>query len=179
MTIVSRRLELVWLSPDVLDAILAGDRDEAEHVGGFPLPAGWPDEDDERHLRFRRKQMDVDPAAREWLVHAIVLRKDSRRMIGTAGFHGKPGTNAKQRPDAVEVGYRIFAEHRGRGYATEAVDALLRWAHEEHGIRHFIASVSPDNEPSLAIVRKLGFTETGRHWDDEDGEELEFELSVA
>jgi RimJ/RimL family protein N-acetyltransferase len=32
------------------------------------------------------------------------------------------------------------------------------------------------NEPSLAIARRFGFVEIGRHWDDEDGEELEFEL---
>ena len=34
-------------------------------------------------------------------------------------------------------------------------------------------------EPSNAIVGRLGFEQTGRHWDDEDGEELEFELRIA
>jgi RimJ/RimL family protein N-acetyltransferase len=55
---------------------------------------------------------------------------------------------------------------------------LVGWAHREHGIRRFLFSISPDNEPSLAIARRLGFSEVGRHWDDEDGEELEFELRV-
>ena len=54
---------------------------------------------------------------------------------------------------------------------------LLDWARAE-GIHRFVASVGPGNEPSLAIVRRLGFVEVGRHWDDEDGEELEFELSA-
>jgi RimJ/RimL family protein N-acetyltransferase len=80
--------------------------------------------------------------------------------------------------DSVEVGYTIFPTHRRRGYATEAVRALV-----EHtrglGVRRFVASVAPGNEPSLRLVRGLGFVEVGRHWDDEDGEELEFVLELS
>ena len=47
---------------------------------------------------------------------------------------------------------------------------------EERGIRHFIACTQPDNEPSLAIIRRLGFTQTGEAMDEEDGLELVFEL---
>jgi RimJ/RimL family protein N-acetyltransferase len=36
--------------------------------------------------------------------------------------------------------------------------------------------VAPDNEPSLAIIRKLGFVRTGEHIDEEDGLEHVFEL---
>jgi RimJ/RimL family protein N-acetyltransferase len=75
----------------------------------------------------------------------------------------------------VEIGYTIFPEHRRHRYATEAVVGLLDWARAQ-GIHRFIASVGPENEPSLKLVRRLGFVEVGRHWDDEDGEELEFEL---
>jgi RimJ/RimL family protein N-acetyltransferase len=56
---------------------------------------------------------------------------------------------------------------------------LLDWASNKHGIQHFIASISPGNEASLALVRRLGFREFGRHWDEEDGEELEFELKIS
>jgi RimJ/RimL family protein N-acetyltransferase len=52
----------------------------------------------------------------------------------------------------------------------------MDWAHEEKGIGRFIASVAPTNDPSLAIVRKLGFVQTGEQWDEEDGLELVFEL---
>ena len=45
-------------------------------------------------------------------------------------------------------------------------------------MRVFVASVAPDNEPSLAIVRKLAFEHVGEHWDEEDGRELEFRLEA-
>ena len=142
------------------------------------MPEGWPDEHDARFLRLRRDQMRKDPGAQEWLVRAICHREPARTMIGHVGFHGKPGVNAAKSEDAVEVGYTIFEPYRGRGYATEAVRAVLRWARQRHGITHFVASVSPENEPSLAIVRKLGFVQTGEQWDEEDGLELVFELEA-
>ena len=109
-------------------------------------------------------------------MYAVALRKRGRPMVGHAGFHGPPGTSASQKPDAVEIGYTIFEPYRGNGYATEAALALIDWARSERGIEIVIASVSPTNVASLAIVRRLGFVQTGTQWDDEDGEELIFEL---
>jgi ribosomal-protein-alanine N-acetyltransferase len=171
-TIVTDRLDLVWLSPDAIEALLDSRRDELP----FAVPDDWPDEHDRRFLAFRLRQSGDEPARAPWLVRAIVLR-DEARMIGHIGFHGPPGTNARRDAKAVEVGYTVFPAHRRQGYATEAVRALLAWA-EEEGTRRFIASVAPDNEPSLRLVRRLGFEEIGSHWDEEDGEELEFELVV-
>jgi RimJ/RimL family protein N-acetyltransferase len=69
----------------------------------------------------------------------------------------------------------VFPPFRGRGIATEAVAALVEWARADRGIRRFVASVAPGNDASLAIVRKLGFVQTGEQWDEEDGLELVFE----
>lgn len=174
-TVRSERLELVWLSPELIEALLEGRHADAERAGGFAIPADWPDEHDARFLAFRLRQVGDEPERAPWLVRAVVLR-DAKAMLGHIGFHGPPGINALKASDAVEVGYTIFPEHRRQGYATEAVRALLGWAREQ-GVGRFIASVGPENEPSLAIVRRLGFREVGRHWDDQDGEELEFELA--
>ena len=168
--IPTERLELVWLSPELIAAILDGRRDEI----AFAIPDDWPDDHDRRFLAFRLRQTNDDPSRAPWLVRAIVL-PESREMIGHIGFHGPPGINARRDPAALEVGYTVFSEHRRRGYAGEAVRALLGWA-QEQGVGRFIASVAPHNEPSLRLVRRLGFAEDGSHWDNEDGEELEFEL---
>ena len=172
-TIATERLELVWFSPQLVEAVLDGRREEL----GFDPPADWPNEHDRRFLAFRLRQMHDEPTRAPWLVRGIVL-PESRELIGHVGFHGPPGINSLQAADAVEVGYTVFPAHRRQGYATEAVVGLLGWARTQ-GIDRFVASVGPGNEPSLKLVRGLGFVEVGRHWDDEDGEELEFELSGA
>jgi RimJ/RimL family protein N-acetyltransferase len=178
-SIRSARLELVSISPEFIDALLAERRGQAESEATLKLPDSWPDAHDRGFLNFRLRQMRERPEVQEWFVYAVVLPDGERPMIGHAGFHGPPGVNAVKAPDAVEVGYSVFEPYRRRGYATEVVRALIDWASSEHGIRHFVASISPENEPSLALVSRLGFEQTGRHWDEEDGEELEFELQIS
>lgn len=163
------------MSPAFVEATLAGHDDEASELIDAEVPGGWAAAE-ERFLRLRLGQMRQDPEKEQWLIRALVLRDPVRKMIGHAGFHGPPGINGLRKPDAVEVGYAILPPFRGQGYATEAAAALMAWAQAEHGIRHFVASVAPANEPSLAVVRKLGFVRTGEQWDDEDGLELVFEL---
>ena len=173
-SIRSSRLELVSLGPDVLGWLLDGRREDAAAAIGAELPDGWPDEQDARLLDRRAEQLRSDPELQPWLLRALVL-DETETMIGHAGFHGPPGVNGPERADAVEVGYSVFHRYRGGGYATEAVRALVAWAREQR-VGAVIASVAPDNEPSLAIVRKLGFVQTGEQWDDEDGLELVFQL---
>jgi RimJ/RimL family protein N-acetyltransferase len=160
------------MTPEFIEALLEGDRERASEVLGLDLPEGFPHEGAMRFFRLRLGQMREDERFREWCPHAVVLQG---RMIGHAGYHGPPGVNAKQRPDAIEIGYTIEEPWRGHGYATAAAAELLRLA-EERGITHYVACTAPDNEPSLAIIRKLGFEQTGEAIDEEDGLELVFEL---
>jgi RimJ/RimL family protein N-acetyltransferase len=51
---------------------------------------------------------------------------------------------------------------RRRGYAGEAVAALLRYGAEALGLRRFVAKVGTSNAPSLALFAKLGFREAKR-----------------
>jgi RimJ/RimL family protein N-acetyltransferase len=166
-------IELVPMTPEFISAALAGRRDDAMRILGAELPDGFPAPGESGFLGLRLRQMREDERFRTWCPHAVVL---GGQMIGHAGYHGPPGINSTQNPDAVEFGYSIFPPHRGRGYATEAARMLMDQAEERAGIRHFVLSVGPKNEPSLAIVRKLGFVRTGERMDEEDGLELVFEL---
>jgi ribosomal-protein-alanine N-acetyltransferase len=132
------------------------------------LPEGWPDEDDLRHLQRWHKDMAGENRVAPWRARAIVRISDSQ-MIGHAGFHGPPDDAGM-----IEIGYAIFPAFRGNGYATEAARRLLDMA-KEIGATTFRASVSPSNEQSLAIVRKLGLAKTGERMDDVDGLEFVFE----
>jgi len=96
----------------------------------------------------------------------------ARRVIGSIGFHGAPDEQGR-----LEVGYRIEPAYRRKGYTREAVRALFDWAATEHGIHRFLASIRPDNEPSLALARGLGFERIGEQMDEIDGLEYVFEAA--
>ncbi|SMC58398.1 GNAT family N-acetyltransferase [Lentzea albidocapillata] len=64
-------------------------------------------------------------------------------------------------------GVAIGTEHKGRGYATEAVRLLLNFMFGERRFHKCEASVWAFNDASIAFHRKLGFTEEGRLRDHE------------
>jgi RimJ/RimL family protein N-acetyltransferase len=181
--ICSPRLRLVSLSPAFLRASLDGRLGQAERLIEARLPADWP-AGNEPVLRRRLAQLEANPGEQPWLLRAMVLDQAAARgpsevrvpgtMIGRIGFHGPPDARA-----ALEVGYAVEPAYRRQGYAEEAVRALLDWATREHDIQHFVASVSPTNQPSLRLVKKLGFQMTGEQWDEVDGLELVFEWQPA
>lgn len=165
------------LSPDLLDAFISGDRAAALRLVDFAIPdefldnalgVGWP----AALIRLRRDQIRDRPEWQPWSLRAIVAREPERVMVGYANFHGPPGVNDLMSPGAAEAGYTVFAPYRGHGYATEVAEAMMDWAAREHGVRHFISGVTPDNGPSLRVNEKLGFVPTG---DVVDGEII-FEL---
>ena len=161
------------MTPEFLEAVLDDRREEAGRLLDLELPDEFPSEGERRFLGMRLRQMREDERFRTWCPSAVVL---GGTLIGHAGYHGPPGINAIQNPDAVEFGYSIYPAWRGHGYATQAAVMLMDLAEERAGIRHFVLAVAPDNDPSLAIVRKLGFVRTGEQMDEEDGLEHVFEL---
>lgn len=165
------RLELLWLSPETMRALLAGTVGE---LGGAAVPSDWVEEMRPR-LRMRLAQVERQPERAVFLLRAMIDRR-GRELVGHIGFHGPPGANALGAADALELGYTVRAPFRRQGYATEAVLALIAWAERSHGIRRFLASIAPANVASLGLAYRLGFAEVGRVIDDEDGEEIVFEL---
>lgn len=156
------------MSAAFMRALLANDVATAEREIGAAIPPDLP-EQLQVFVAYRLAQLDADPSIRHWLARAMVLTDgDGRRqVIGTIGFHGAPDDQGR-----LEVGYRIEPEFRRRGYTREAVRGMFDWAATEHGIRRFIASVRPDNEASLGLVRGFGFVQTGSQIDEIDGLEL-------
>jgi len=149
----------------LLDAFVDGNAMRVRELIDYSVPADFPGSAAEV-LEIRRIQLAADPAWAPWSVRAIV-RRDGRVMVGFVNFHGPPGTNDIEAAGAAELGWTVFPEHRRRGYATETARRLMDWAREEHGVRRFISSTTPNNAPSLRVHEKLGFRRTGRVVDGE------------
>jgi RimJ/RimL family protein N-acetyltransferase len=63
---------------------------------------------------------------------------------------------------AAKLGYAIRTSQQGRGYATDAARALIRFGFATLGLHRISAAIGPDNAPSIAMIKRLGFTHEGR-----------------
>ena len=59
------------------------------------------------------------------------------------------------------LGYYGMAWCAGRGLMTEAVGLAVRYAFDTLGLHRVEANIQPGNAPSIALVRRLGFTKEG------------------
>ncbi|MFJ7259372.1 GNAT family N-acetyltransferase [Streptomyces globosus] len=75
-------------------------------------------------------------------------------LVGAVGLHVRG-------PAAYEVGYWTAAEHRGRGYAAEAVGAVARWAFTALGAGRVEWRAEVGNAGSRAVAEKAGFRVEG------------------
>lgn len=58
--------------------------------------------------------------------------------------------------DDVDIGFAILPAFRAQGYAYEAAAATLAYAKRELGLTRIVAIVSPENDASMRLLRKLG-----------------------
>ena len=174
--IFAPRLVLKLMSEEFLEASLNDETQKAEAMIGLKIPAEWYHEKD--HMAMRLDDCRSDPEYVPWSARAIGLASTGT-MVGRIGFHTRPDAEYLRQfvPDGVELGYSVFPQYRRNGYALEAIRGLMGWAASQHDVRHFVASISPTNLPSLTLARKLGFVKVGEHLDDVDGLEEVFALS--
>lgn len=94
------------------------------------------------------------PGAALWNTDWAILLPDGRE-VGDLCFKGAPDAEGR-----VEVGYGIEPPYRRRGYASEAVAALARWA-LSRGAACICAQTAPDNRISQRVLAACGFVRNG------------------
>ena len=149
-TLATDRLELRAFSaadaPDV--ARLCGDREIA--AGTLTIPHPYP-----------------RSAATEW-----ISRQPERFASGaganfaavereTGALVGSVGLVFEEEHKRAELGYWIGMPHWGRGYATEAVRAVIRYGFEERGLNRIYAYHFSNNPASGRVMQKVGMTYEG------------------
>lgn len=164
-------MRLVGIPPTAMQALVDGDVERASRLTGIRLSKYLASDDCTWLWRIRLEQAARDPASSYWVARAAVA--EDGRVVGHAGFHGPPDETGM-----VEVGYTVDPAFRRRGYARAMVRALLAWASDEVSVTRVRASISPDNEVSLATIRGFGFGRTGEQWDEDDGLEIIYEVRV-
>uniref|UniRef100_UPI004057C907 GNAT family N-acetyltransferase n=1 Tax=Acetatifactor sp. TaxID=1872090 RepID=UPI004057C907 len=82
-----------------------------------------------------------------------VILKETGEIIGRAGFA------VREDYELPDLGFVIGVPWQRKGVAYEICSAILQYGKEELGFEQVQALVMPENEASLALCRKLGFTE--------------------
>ena len=98
-----------------------------------------------------RRKNDVMSVDAPFMV-AVAL-KDTDEMVGEIVVMPKDGT--------ISLGYTFSYKHHRKGYAFESLSALINLLHEQYPEWDFISFTEPENEPSMALLKKLGYKDMG------------------
>ena len=144
--LTTERLVLRWLAAEDADFIVAlmNDPDWLRFIGDRGI----------RTADDARNYIATGPAAmyaRLGFGLYAVERREDQAAIGICGLVERDWL------EAVDLGFAFLPRYRGVGYAHEAAAATLDHA-RTLGLDRVLAIVSPDNEDSVRLLAKLGFT---------------------
>lgn len=154
--IITERLHLRAATPADAEDMLRylSDPEVMKHTGMEPFQNT---EDVLDEINWYHSLVEEDSGIR-W---GITL-KESGKMIGSCGFH-----NREPKHFRAEIGYELSPEHWGKGIASEALQAVLRYGFSHLRLERIEALIEPENRASLRLVEKNGFLREGllRHYE--------------
>ena len=173
MRVRTGRLDLAPLSLEQVDALLAGDGARLRELTGglFPRPVGPPPYMADPLPDVRRRLHEHPEEAQWW--NWLILERETERAVGSLAFGGPPDADG-----AVLIGYAMYPQFEGHGYATEAVRAMIEWAFRQPGVRLVRALAPVWNTPALRVAENVGMRPVATNEDDDVGEVLVYAVSA-
>jgi [ribosomal protein S5]-alanine N-acetyltransferase len=86
-----------------------------------------------------------------------IIFKQENTMVADLCFKGEPNEKGE-----IEIGYGTYPAFEGKGFMTEAVGEMVRWAFEQPHVQAVTAQTDPTNIASQKILEKNNFVEYGR-----------------
>ena len=150
------RLRLIPADAELLLLELKDPEKFAEKIGA-ETPKDWPPEILTDALPYFAQMAEEHPEDKGWFAWYWLCKENGDlRLAGSGGFKGPPDENG-----IVETGYSIIPAFQGKGYATEGLSALVKWAFSHENVRMIIAETLSDNYPSIRVLEKNGFKNCG------------------
>lgn len=151
----TERLVLRGFRPDDLDAMTAmwAMPEVVRYIGGTPLS---------REQSWTRLLRHIGM----WSVMGFgfwgIADKASGRLIGEAGFHEMRRDITPSIENTMEAGWGLVPAAHGRGYASEALNAMWSWAEANRKGAPVTCVIDPRNAASLRLAERHGFRELAR-----------------
>lgn len=111
-------------------------------------------------LERLRTATPADP----WIYGFSMVHRENETVVGTCAFVAPPSADG-----VVEIAYGVAPEYQGRGFATEAAQALTDYAFASGEVRTVMAYTRPEPNASTRVLTKCGFRRIGEVMHPEDG----------
>lgn len=92
------------------------------------------------------------------LVPLWISLKDDNKIIGRVSFFNFAYGGMM----SCACGYHLDKDHTGKGYMTEALKSAMAFVFDEYKMHRIEAFIVPENEPSLNLVKRVGFHYEGK-----------------
>ncbi|MBS7539297.1 GNAT family N-acetyltransferase [Ancylobacter lacus] len=117
----------------------------------------WPAYDLARGAFRRRLRRYARDVREDQAYPFLVFRLEDQALLG-----GLTLSNVRRGvAQTASLGYWMGQDHAGKGHMSAAVAALLPFAHGSLGLRRIEAACLPHNEPSIRLLRRVGFRQEG------------------
>jgi RimJ/RimL family protein N-acetyltransferase len=151
---VGRKVRLRGYEPEDWEVLARLDEHSADQRRGWKI---WPPRSD-----FAQRKGAEEAAAAKFDGDAlefrlVIARREDAVLVGGVSVH-----NVDQANGTFMFGIAVAPEHKGNGYAGEAILLMMRYMLDERRFQKCESGVFDYNTASLALHRKLGFVEEGR-----------------
>jgi RimJ/RimL family protein N-acetyltransferase len=144
--IVTSRLRLRRSRPEDAETISAYRTDPEVH-----RYQGWERTDPDGVRGEIEEMARRAPGAPGGWMQLSVEDRETGQLVGDVGL-----SPAEDDPGVIKIGYTMSPSFQGRGYATEAVRALVAYAFDTLGAEVVRAYASAENLPSIRVAEKVG-----------------------
>jgi ribosomal-protein-alanine N-acetyltransferase len=155
--IETERLHLFPLTIEQLELYLKADDLLEKALGLTPFGRTISPQVLNRVAQFTLPEMDRAGCNYLFYTFWLVVDKQSKVVVAEMGFKGTPTARGE-----VEIGYGTMLAMQNKGYMTEAVKGLLKWAGNRPDIKAVLAETRADNKASIRVVEKNGFKQYDR-----------------
>lgn len=148
--IVAPRVTLRWISEDDVDGLydVFSDPQVMRYWSSVPLA--------NREAAVEMQQEIASGNQNETMLKWGLALRESNTVIGTTTLFNLSLDNGR-----AEIGYAMARAYWGKGYMSEALQALVSHAFEVMQLRRLEADVDPRNSASIRTLERLGFQREG------------------
>ena len=138
--IITKRLEIFPLSIEELKKVVENEKNEILKIAFKEMLEGC--------LKYPNNYI--------WYTLWFIKLKDSENeIVGSLSFKGITETGV------IEIGYGINEGYENKGYTTEAVQAVVKWASKQENVKQIEAEAEENNTASIRVLEKCGFIPDG------------------